>query len=127
MQHITKDEIKSQKAFWKRSTVSLRDMNHGSVSLSVLLFAIRLHENAISECMSKICDGGQDWEVEFWKSEKILNKCRIEFNESSLPAEVISCLFACYYYKDEITFASYIFLFITEFKISHLSLSTTFT
>ena len=67
------------------------------------------------------------WEVEFWKSEKILNECRIEFNESSLPAVVISCLFACYYYKDEITSASYIFLFITEFKISHLSLSTTFT
>lgn len=65
----------------------------------MLLFAIRLHEDAISECMSKICDGGQDWEVEFWKSEKILNECRIEFNESSLPAEVISCLFACYYYK----------------------------
>ena len=55
-------------------------MNHGSVSLSVLLFAIRLHEDAISECMSKICDGGQDWKVEFWKSEKILNECRIEFN-----------------------------------------------
>ena len=59
MQHITKDEIKSQKAFCKRNTVSLRDMNHGSVSFSVLSFAIRLHEEAISERMSEIRDGGQ--------------------------------------------------------------------
>ena len=37
-------------------------------------------------------------EVEFWKSEKSLNECPIEFNESSLPTEVMSCLFAWHYY-----------------------------
>lgn len=46
---------------------------------------MKLHEDAISECMSKICDGAQEWKVEFWKSEKSLNECRIEFTESSLP------------------------------------------
>ena len=66
---------------WKGYSIA----KSGSVSLSVLLLAMKLHEDAISECMSKICDGAQEWKVEFWKSEKSLNECRIEFTESSLP------------------------------------------
>ena len=67
----------------------------------MLLLALRLHEDAISECMSKICDGGQEWKVEFWKSEKSLNECRIEFTESSLPRGefLFVCLVLLFFYK----------------------------
>ena len=67
----------------------------------MLLFTLRLHEDAISECMSKICDGGQEWKVEFWKSEKSLNECRIEFTESSLPGGdfLFVCLVSLFFYK----------------------------
>ena len=63
----------------------------------MLLLALRLHEDAISECMSKICDGGQEWKVDFGKVKKAsMNVVSNLLNR--LCQEVTFCLFAWYYY-----------------------------